>query len=219
MAWSYSSLKAFETCPYRFARVRIFRDVADPPSEAGAFGIAVHAELAAAIEHGPEKLGEHTQAFRRTIEFFRSLRDRLDVDVERKVALDAGGKQVDWFSPECHLRAIYDVIARAPSRALIADFKTSKRVSPDETQLVISAWAARRVWPTLERFTLSYIWLRHDTVTTTHYSFEELDVLMQPIAARAARMSASIAMEDYPKIRSGLCRKHCPVTDCEYYGR
>ena len=49
LAWSYSLLQAFETCPRRFKLTRITKEVQEPQSEAMLHGNEVHKSLELAV--------------------------------------------------------------------------------------------------------------------------------------------------------------------------
>jgi len=40
--WSYSSLDLFKQCPQKYYRLRVVKDIKDPPAEHLTYGLAVH---------------------------------------------------------------------------------------------------------------------------------------------------------------------------------
>ena len=56
--WSYSSLDLFKQCPQKYYRLRVVKDVKDPPTEHLTYGLAVHKAAEDYISQGtpiPEK--------------------------------------------------------------------------------------------------------------------------------------------------------------------
>jgi hypothetical protein len=47
---------------------------------------------------------------------------------------------------------------------------------------------------------------------------EDVPKIWQEFAPRVQRLELAHQENRWPKKPSGLCRKHCPVRDCEFHG-
>lgn len=95
---------------------------------------------------------------------------------EQQISIDKDWKQVEWFSKQSYYRAIFDLIALAPTAVVIGDYKTGKfkDYSADEPgQLELSAAIALNMWSHIPQVDTMYIYVDHKK--TIKRSFTQKD--------------------------------------------
>lgn len=215
MAWSYSALSAFETCPRRFYHTRVKKDVEDPPGEAALWGQRVHKHLEDRLRDGtplPHALRIYEPYAKKV-----ALAGGDALQVEQKVALDTDLKPCEYFSKAAWLRGVLDVVFVKGETAFIFDWKTGRR-KHDMDQLALFAAIGRQVYPAVERFKTAYIWLKEKKLDQEVFTRDQLSDVWSRFLRRAQKIDDAQASGEYPPKPSGLCRRHCPVTTCEYHG-
>lgn len=214
-AWSYSALNAFETCPRQFQETRLLKRWPQPPSEAQTYGKLCHSYIEDRIN-----AGKPLPVFLRHVEpiVARLEQSKGEVQAEYKYALDAQFQPVEFFAPTAWVRAVGDVVKVHENRAFALDWKTGKYREGDE-QLRIQGNVMFCTYPHLEQVSVAYVWLKDKRVTTRVYERSEVPGNWQRFLPRVQRMEQAAKDQDYPPRPSGLCRKHCPVTTCQFHGK
>jgi PD-(D/E)XK nuclease superfamily len=97
------------------------------------------------------------------------------VAVEHALAIDAGGRQVEWDAPDAFLRGRLDLVAVDGRQATVCDWKSGWVTEDDETLPWV--WApgcyAALLWawaPRLEAVTVEYHYLRTRQVARTAFT-------------------------------------------------
>jgi len=215
-AWSYSSLTAFETCPWRWKLTKRTKEVVEPQTEATLAGNRVHKGFEDAIKnHVPLPTG-YTH--------FQPLIDRLRitrgvVETERKVALTPQFTETTYFGKDVWLRAQFDVRITSPDKTVILDWKTGKR-KLDADQLRLFAGIEFKLRPSIQTVQTGYAWLRDKKIDKEVFHRDQAAPIWQEFSIRVARIEHAIASDNFPKKPSGLCREYCPVGRrlCEHCG-
>ena len=217
MAWSYSSLTAYETCPRRYKLTRITKEISEPQTEATVHGNEVHKALelhVAGQAHLPDK-------YKRFIPIVNQIKTSPGRKlVEQKWAVNQRLQPVDFFAKDAWARGVFDVAILRKSTGFVLDYKTGKP-KPDSDQLKLFAAAAFSHYPFLNSVKTGYIWLAYNKLEQEQYSRSEAPLIWQEFLPRVMRGEKSIKDDSFPPRPSGLCEKWCPVTRnfCEYSGR
>jgi hypothetical protein len=223
--WSYSRLKAFESCGKKFYHNSIAKDFTEPKSENQTWGDAVHEAMAARVDQfrplpmGMEQYEAHAQALVAT---------GHAILCEQKLAVTLGpdGTCVpcDYFDKLVPVwcRATLDVVKFFPEikAARVVDWKTGKRREPiDESQLLVSAMMAFWHWPEIDAVKADFVWLPANRTDTRIYKRDQMRWLWPGLLGRVKRMQQALSVWDFPPNPSGLCKSWCSVTSCPYHGR
>jgi hypothetical protein len=213
--WSYSSLSSFETCPRRYHLVRVARAVVEPPSEAAAWGTAVHEALERRVKHGeplPIGMTKYEPFFKR-LETVPGERR-----TEEKFGLTKYLAPCDFDARDCWFRGIVDLSIRHKDKAFIADYKTGK-VRENFDQLTLFALAYMRHHPEVERVRAAYLWLQHNMFTCKDIKREGSAALWHEFELRYERLRLAHECDEWKPNPTGLCRGWCPVGRelCEYW--
>ena len=217
-AWSHSALEGFETCPHRHFRTRIAKDVPDPPGAEAQWGTQVHTYL----EHRIRDKTPLPQAVNAYEPYVAKLESMVGPDgalhAEQKIALTRDLKPTTYFAKDVWLRVVIDVTLDNGPVVSAFDWKTGKR-KLSSTQLDLTAAVIPAVYPEAVWVKTGFLWLKDKAIDTASYDVRDNQSLWDRFAPRVERMERAVARGDFPKKPSGLCRKWCPVRDCEFHGK
>lgn len=216
LAWSYSSLSAFETCPHRYYLTKVTKQVKEPQTAAMSDGNAAHKAMELCLK-GQQALPEKYAKFAPLVERVRATPAKIET--ERKFALNEAYKETTYFAKDVWLRGVFDVAVVGTKSAALLDWKTGK-VKNDVDQLRLFAAAAFKLYPFVEKVSTGYVWLNHGTVHTEKFERDESPGIWQDFGGRVRRIEIAAEKNQWPKQPSGLCRSWCPVGNslCEHCG-
>ncbi len=217
-AWSHSRLRAFETCPARHKAIDIDKLFADE-GEAAAAGKATHTALEFACRDKVPLPPEEKR--------YQGVVDKVNAlpgfkFYEQKLAINACFSPVTYFAPDVWLRVVVDLLVldryADPTRGAAVDYKTGKPKA-DYDQLELNAAVLLATYPTMQTVELAYWWIAYGGGTMKKkVAREDLSAIWTKFMPRVrAYEKARADGVFYPK-PSGLCKKHCPVDTCQYYG-
>lgn len=213
IAWSYTALTAYETCPRQFYRTRVKKDVVSEMGEEAKWGDMVHKKLEARLKDGvalPPELAK-----------YEPLVAKLDAApgetlTEHKLCINNKFEFVDWFDKQAWCRGIIDVGKLGNDAAFLADYKTGK-IKHDLDQLKLFAALGFGRWPQLKRIRTAYIWLKHETIgKPEEFHRDQVPAIWQDFLPRVQRIEIAHEKDRWPVNPSGLCG-WCPVKDCEHW--
>lgn len=219
VAWSYSVLDAFETCPYRYYLTKVTKTVVEPQSAEMKHGNYVHKAFELRVKENrqiPADLPAH----------YEDIAQRLiaasaggQIVAEQKMALTQQYRPTSFFAKDVWVRAITDVTVIKGNSALVADYKTGNP-KPNSAQLRLTAAVTFAVHPQVEKIANTFIWLKTGEVSPPEvFRRDQVGELWQEFLPRVQRLEHAIAQNKWLKNPSGLCRRHCPCITCEHNGR
>ncbi len=140
------------------------------------------------------------------------------VAVEHALAVDAGGRHVEWDAPDAFLRGRLDLVAMDGRQATVCDWKSGWVTEDDET--LQWAWApgcyAALLWawaPRLEAVTVEYHYLRTRRVARTALSPADAAETLAWARTIAGRIAQALVSPDdagaFPRRPSTACAT-CP---------
>lgn len=216
-AWSYSRLKNYEACPYKHQQVDLLKTYKEEENDQLLYGNRIH--KAAAERLGPEKkplpkeyrkvLGKYCDGLEKT---------PGEIHVELSAALTEDLQPCGYFDPDVWLRMKIDVVKLNSPVALVLDWKTGKIID-DSVQLALSAAWVFAQYPDIKRVRSEFIWLKFKARTHATLKRSDMPTLWASLEDRIGAMKQSADSGIYPKKKSGLCGRYCPVTDCEHNGQ
>tara|TARA_R110002049_G_scaffold105515_2_gene252353 strand:+ start:92 stop:763 length:672 start_codon:yes stop_codon:yes gene_type:complete len=215
LAWSYSTLTNFETCPYQYYRLKVKKDVKEAPSQAMQDGIRQHE----ALEHRVAKGRPLPPDMKQWEPMCRKLVDSpLDVRCETPIALTPDLKRTEYFAKDVWLRAKIDVeVVVSPTHMRFIDYKTGKR-KKDSQQLMLFAAVGFAIYPDVDTIDTAFYWLPDKAVDKERFTRERDEAFIWgEFEPRVIAMEEARKNETFPCKPSGLCRGWCPVKDCEHW--
>lgn len=217
VAWSYSYLTAFETCPRRFALTRIYKTVQEPQTEATINGNQVHKAIELHIkgeQHLPEK-------YARYVPLVQAVMTAPGVKhAELKFGLTKQLTPTGFFAKDVWVRGVFDLLVVKPKSITIVDWKTGKPKS-DPDQLDLFAAVGLALHPRIDKARTAYAWLAHDRLDPQEFTRDDYERIWAGFRTRVQRLEQAITDEKFPPKPSGLCKAWCPVTkrQCEFSDR
>lgn len=208
-AWSYSVLSMFEQCPKKYYHIKVKRDVKDLDSGFSADGKAIHEAMYARVMQEKPLPLPYRQYERIASRFANAGGEKHG---EIKLALNKKLEQVDFFAPDVWVRAVIDLIIVKGDEAIIVDWKTGKK-RPDFDQLYLTAICVAQMLPEVSRFSLVYVWLKENDLSTEVLHRDDMTELWAEYIARVKEIQKSTKTCEFPAKPSPLC-KWCPVKHC-----
>lgn len=217
-AWSFSSLNAFETCPKQYYHYKVAKDTPEPPGEAAMWGTRFHTAAENYI-----KTGELEPEFMQYKDYFDSVISRgrdagCTMLPEQKMALNRDMQPCDWFASDVWVRGIIDVLILTDrGTAFAEDWKTGKK-KPGSEQLKLFALLVFAHYPEVELCVTTYRWVQDKTGTTDVFHRNQAAEMWQTFLPKLKVFAHAFKTENFPPKPSGLCKRYCAVTSCDYCG-
>jgi hypothetical protein len=216
--WSYSKLKAFETCPKQFFYVKVLASYEEHYGKEARYGNELH-EAAELYVRDHEPLPTR----------FSFLKEPLDKLVskgnfrlaEYKLGLTKDLEPCGFFSDEVWWRGVVDLLMLDPEneKAWVIDYKSGKDRYPDTGQLELMAMAVFKHFPVVKRVNAALMFVVAESIVKETYVLADEAAMWEKWLNKFNTMDASFINDVWNPNQSGLCRKHCPVLECHHNGR
>ena len=200
----------YVTCPYKYYRQRVLKDVKDTLSEKAEWGIKVHKSFENAVNYG-DPLPEGCQQWQSLAENIKALPGIKHP--EFRFSIDDAFQQCLWR--DAWSRGQADLVIRNGSTAVILDYKTGKRKPSD--QLALYAGYAFAYWPELQRVHTAFVWLQEKKFDKKSYERKDVPEIWKAWIPIVRRLENSYDKDEWEAKPCGLCRGWCPVKDCRYH--
>lgn len=215
-AWSYSSLKTFQSCPKKYYHLRVAKDVIEPQGEAALYGTRAHKAAEEYLRDGKDLEPE--------FEFMRKHLDTLAKIpgthmYEFKLALNKELRPREFFAQDVWFRGVVDLLIISEDRtsARIIDYKFGKSKNADTSQLQLMALAVFKNFPTVERAKAGLLFCAEDKLIPTKYDQEDAPIMWSEWISETKRLEAAYESGVWNASPSGLCRGWCPVEKCAHW--
>lgn len=215
--WSYSRLKAFETCPRQFYHVKVLREYEEPETEAMRYGNEFHE----AAEH---YIGSDA-SLPAKFNFAKPVLDTLKRSpgnklCEFKMGMTADLEPCAFDDDNVWYRGIVDLNIVDPPKAKVIDYKTGRSAKyADKGQLELMALCTFAHFPEIEDIKAALLFVIANAFITDKYTRDDIPRLWEKWLGKHSRMEQAFKNDVWNANPSGLCRKHCPVTSCAHNGR
>jgi hypothetical protein len=234
LPWSHSSLAGFATCARQYEEIKVLRNFQDQKNDQSIWGDRFHtmaeeyikarvaAEKSDVNADAPVTLPLEMQQYEKYLEQF--VRRSGETLAEQEYGLDIHLKPCAFLGSDVWMRGIIDVLTLESREAWVDDHKTGKR-KKDMQQLIIFALLAFYHHPEVDTVHTAFHWVAvpdpvhgyaKDTETFHRRQIDDLWATLTPKLKDYARAFHSGVFQAKP---SGLCKRHCAVNTCEYWGR
>jgi len=215
-AWSYSSIKTFESCPKKYYHLKVLKDVKDTGSEATIYGQQVHTAAEKYIKNGvdiPEKFA-----------YIRGVVERLgEKEGEKHTEFRMGVKKTGdgyapcgFFDKDTWWRGIADLVIVSGDTAYSIDYKTSKNAKyADTKQLDLVAAALFVYFPEVKKVRSALIFLVSNEVIKKDHYVEDMARYFGVFDTTLDRLEMAEKTDVWNAVTGPLCR-FCPVVSCEH---
>jgi RecB family exonuclease len=208
LSHSYSSIKLYENCPYRYFRQRILKDVVDEGGEASKYGERIHQYLELKLK-GEAELPQELAHYEPLCASVEGIAKGGELHIEKELVLNENLTPTGWWSADAWLRSKLDILVVVGNEAVVMDWKTGKR-NPDFFQMHIFAAQVFKHFPEVQRVKTSLVWLKTMEMDTEQYNRIDINPLWAEIMKRIRRIHQSVEHDNWPARPSGLCR-FCPA--------
>jgi hypothetical protein len=224
LAWSHSALQAFETCPRQYEEVKVLRHFQEQPNDAGQWGDRFHKEaeafIAGVVAGAYKPLSPEMLPYSAYLMQFIGRPGKTLV--EQEYALNMQLQPCQFFDKDVWCRGIIDVLCINGHVADVDDHKTGKNRKKDMQQLIIFALLTFYHHPEVDTVRTAFHWVQQgfgeaakDRETFYRHQINDLWATLIP---KLQRYKAAFDAGIFPAKKSGLCKKHCVVDTCEYWG-
>ena len=233
-ATSYSGIKSFLNCPYRWAAEKYYKTVQFVEGPEAAEGNHIHTAFENIIKGAPAAgdieliKGRGWAHYLKAI--FGAIKAGALVQAEKELCFTKDMQPCGWRDwNTVWFRFKGDVLIHKAPKIFYFDWKSGKRFSKrgddqaDELQLKI-AWAVIALHhPEMEEFVGNLIYLKEPTaeraIYQVRYNRSHLSAIWEELLSITGRMEEAWASGVFRQCSSGLCRAHCDVMDCAHNGR
>ncbi len=214
LSHSYSALKLYENCPYRYYHQRIAKTVVDKGGEASQYGERVHKHLEDRLRDKvdlPQEL-KHVEPL---VNSFENLSVGGDMFAELEMTLTKDLTPTSWWGEDAWMRSKLDVYIVKNNKSVVADWKTGKR-RPDFFQLELFALQVFAHYQEVQSVTSSFVWIKDMAMDKQTFTRNDTPRLWDKVLGKVQRIEQSVTYKNWPAKPSGLCN-YCPCKSfCEY---
>lgn len=223
IAWSYSAMNTFETCPRQYYAKHVSKEVPFVQNAAAKWGDDVHKALEAGIKDGTP-LPANMAMYQRFLDAVKLRAQGIQgkLIAEQPVALTRDLEPVSWFTRKTAKNPVWfrlkvDVTIHAGKYGELLDWKTGKK-KDDPDQLHLYALVAFILYPELETVNTGYVWLKEGEITPpVTYHRSQLQEMLQYWVDKYEVLEEAFIRDDFPPRPSGLCHGWCEVKSCPHW--
>jgi len=214
--WSFSRIKAFDTCPKQFYHTSVLKEFPYVETDAMRYGTEFH-------KAAEDFIGDGTPVPER-FAFTQPVLDALAAKpgeklCEYKFGLTAALEPCDFFAKDVWFRGIVDLIIIDGDTATIVDYKTGKSARyAEKGQLELMALAMFKHFPDLKVVRGGLVFVIANEAVKAKYDRDGESDLWKKWLSEYAKMEKAFEVGVWNPRPSGLCKRHCPVTECPHNG-
>lgn len=214
--WSFSKIKAFEQCPKQFYHEKVLKQYPFVETDATRYGTEFHTAAEEYIRDGKELPKQFL--------FSKSALDSLNAKqgeklCELKLGITENLKPCSFFADDVWFRGIADLIILDGDLAWVIDYKTGKSSKyADKGQLELMALSVFAHYPQVKKVRAGLLFvISNDLIKDQYVDLDAKDLWHKWLTKYEAMKLASDKGVWNPR-PSGLCKRHCPVTECAHNG-
>jgi hypothetical protein len=215
--WSYSSISLFQQCPKKYYRLRVAKDIVEPPRDYLLYGSAVHKAAEDYVRDGtpiPEKYAFVQQR----IDPFVSIEGEKLCEYE--MGLTKNMEPCGFRDKNVWFRGIADLLIVNKDKARIVDWKTGKSSQyADKKQLELLSLLVFKHFPQVKSIKAALVFLVAKDLVPSAYTEDFQYDAWQRWLPELDRLEAAYTTSVWNAKPNFTCRNFCAVTDCEHNGR
>lgn len=213
--WSHSALDQFKNCPRSYYEHRVAKSIPYVEGPEAAYGNQVHKHFEDRIRDGkplPSDLQSHELYLSRLISLPGI------GEAEQQIALNRSAQACGYWDPDVWYRGKVDYLKINGDMARVYDWKTGK---PQQKLMQLYEYI---LWvfiahPEVTRCYAEYYWTKmpHQPTGVT-LGRERMNEVWQMLLPDLKQMVEAYRTDVWQPRQSGLCKRHCAVTSCEFNG-
>ncbi len=218
--WSFSKLKAFETCPKQFYHVKILKQYPQEETEAMRYGTDVHLACEEHIRDG-KPLPEKYSYVQTSLDALKRIKgDKL---CEYELGLTADLEPCGFKAEDVWFRGIADLVIlnNEDKLAWVVDYKTGKSARyADKGQLELMALAVFKHFPEVDTVKGGLLFVvSEDLIKDTYTRADDMRKITEKYISKYKQMVIAHDKDVWNANPSGLCRAWCDVLECPHNGK
>ena len=217
--WSFSKIKSFEQCPKKFYHLKVAKDYKEPETEAMLYGTAVHLAAEEYVRDGKPLPPEYMYIKAPIDALCAKQGEKL---CELEMGLTADLEPCGFWDDDCWYRGIADLVIldKENKTAWVIDYKTGKNTRyADKGQLELMALCVFKHFPEVETVKGGLWFVVCNELIRETYDSELAGEMWKKWLADYNRMEQAWKNDVWNAHQSGLCKRHCIVTECVHNGR
>ncbi len=214
--WSFSKIKAFDTCPKQFYHEKVLKEFPFLETEAMLYGTEFHEAAECFIRDDtplPERFGYAHK-------MLQALKDKPgEKHCEQKLGLTVELAPCDFFAENVWFRGIVDLLIINDTVATVVDYKTGKSSRyAEKGQLELMALCVFRHFPQVTEVRAGLVFVVAKDLVKGTYEKSNQKPMWRKWISEYAKMEKAFEADVWNPKPSGLCKRHCPVTQCPHNG-
>ena len=218
VAWSYSALKTFQSCPKKYYHLKVVKDFKESPSEIMLYGVDAHKAAELYISDGVDIPGKY-EFMRKQLDTLKNLEG--DKHCEYKFGLTRDMQPCGFFDKEVWLRGAIDllIINAKTGTARMIDYKFGKSKNADISQLQLMSLAVFKLFPQVTKVKAGLLFCPEDKMIPTQYRSDDAPKMWMDWLPEVSRLESAYETGVWNPVPSGLCKAWCPVVSCAHNGK
>ena len=215
ITWSFSSLKAYQTCPRQFYSYKVAKQYQQEETEAIRYGKVLHEAFEFYIRDNKD-LPQDFERFRSVLDALKNIPG--DKYCEYEMALNNDLKPASGFlGKDVFCRGIADLLIVNGETAYVVDYKSGKAKYPDKKQLELMALMVFAYFPEVKLVKGMLLFVHYDVTVKGEYKRTQEKELWVKWLNNVEQLKTSHLTSSWPPNSSGLCRGWCMVEWCEHH--
>jgi len=215
--WSYSSISLFKQCPRKYYRMRIVRDIVEPPTAHLDYGKEVH-KAAEDYVCNDKSLDPRYGFIKPHLDLLKSLPGLKLCEYE--MGLTKKFEPVGFNDENVWFRGIADLLIIDGDAAMIVDYKTGKSSQyADTKQLELLALLTFKHFPHVKTIKAGLIFVVAQDLVKASYTNNVQEEAWTRWLPEIQHLEKAMESDVWNPVPNFTCRKFCPVQDCEHNGK
>jgi len=215
--WSYSSISLFQQCPRKYHRMRVVKDIVEPPKTYLIYGTEVHKAAEEYLRDGTPIPAKYAY-IQPKIEPFKNMEGTMYCEHEMGVTKDL--EPCGFYDKNVWFRGIADVLIINGDKARIVDWKTSKTSRyADKKQLELLSLLVFKHFPQVKTINAGLVFLVVDDLVRAKYEREIEGKAWTKWLGETQQLDKAFEADVWNPKPNFTCNGWCPVDDCEHNTR
>lgn len=220
-AWSYSSLKTYETCPRKYQAEKVTKEVVFKDNDSTIYGKEVHLAAEEFIRSG-KPLDPRFGYMLPILERLNNIPGTKFCEIKFGLKKEDGRLVTcDFFDRDVWFRGVADLVILNGNRGWVIDYKTSKSAKyADTRQLALMAACMFAKYPQLEKVkaALLFVVAKDNALVEAKYTREDMYNIFADVDNLLTQRQSSYENDVWNEKPNGLCSRWCGVLSCPHNG-
>lgn len=215
--WSYSSISLFQQCPRKYYRLRVVKDIVEPPQQHLIYGTEVH-QAAEDYVCADKSLDPRYAFMKPVLDALKAAPGEKHCEYEMGLTKDF--QPCGFKDPNVWFRGIADLLIIDGDKAHLVDYKTSKSSQyADRKQLELLALLTFKHFPKIKSIKAGLVFVVAEDLVKATFTDDVQETAWAKWLPEIQRLEKAMETDVWNAVPNFTCRKFCPVTDCEHNGK